>query len=233
MVRFGVKISLLAVFAAFGISTGMATEEGWVSLFDGKTLDGWKLAAHGKAEYSVKDSTIYGKTVEGSPNSFLASEEEYGDFELEFEVKVHDELNSGVQIRSREKNEKDVAADNSKGGNGLGRFHGPQVEIEASPGQAGYIYGEATGYGWLSEEPKDPTHSHSHMKNGEWNQFRIVAKGPHIRTWINGHAVGDLNHEGIYKTHPKGHIGLQVHGIKAGTGPFDVAWRNIRIKELK
>ena len=39
--------------------------------------------------------------------------------------------------------------------------------------------------------------------------------------------------EEIYKTHPKGHIGLQVHGIKKGTGPFDVQWRNIRVKELK
>jgi hypothetical protein len=44
--------------------------------------------------------------------------------------------------------------------------------------------------------------------------------------------VADLTHEEIYKTHPKGHIGLQVHGIGAGTGPFDVSWRNIRIREL-
>ncbi|HAY78429.1 MAG TPA: DUF1080 domain-containing protein, partial [Planctomycetaceae bacterium] len=69
-------------------------------------------------------------------------------------------------------------------------------------------------------------------KDGEWNHFRIVAKGPHIQTWINGKQVSDLTDEAIYKTHPKGFIGLQVHGIRAGTGPFDVAWRNIRIKEL-
>ncbi len=227
-----VRGCLVCLLTAMASSSAMA-EDGWVSLFDGSTLNGWKQAAHGKAEYSVKDGTIYGKTVEGSPNSFLASDKEYADFELEFEVKVHDQLNSGVQIRSREKTEQDVAGDKSKGGNGLGRFHGPQVEIEASPGQAGYIYGEATGYGWLSEEPKDKNHSHDFMKNGEWNQFRIVAKGNTIQTWINGHAVADLTHDGIYKTHPKGHIGLQVHGIKAGTGPFDVAWRNIRIKEIK
>ncbi|MCA9060253.1 MAG: DUF1080 domain-containing protein, partial [Planctomycetaceae bacterium] len=156
-----------------------------------------------------------------------------------FDVRVHDSLNSGCQIRSREKTAADVQEETArtgkepKGGNGLGRFHGPQVEIEASPGQSAYIYGEATGYGWLSPEPQDPKHSHSYMKNGEWNSYRIVAKGPRIQTWINGHQVADLTNEAIYKTHPKGHLGLQVHGIKAGTGPFDVAWRNIRIRELK
>ena len=111
-------------------------------------------------------------------------------------------------------------------------FTDHKVEIESSPGQAGFIYGEATGLGWLSTGPQVPGLEHSAMKNGEWNKFRIVAKGPRIQTWINGAQVGDLTHEGVYKTHPSGKIGLQVHGIKAGTGPFDVAWRNIRIRKL-
>jgi 3-keto-disaccharide hydrolase len=214
-----------------------AAEE-WTELFDGTTLNGWKRAAHGVAEYSVDNGTIHGVTVEGSQNSFLASEKEYGDFELTFDVKVHDSLNSGIQIRSREKTEADIAAESARtgkpvrGNNGLGRFHGPQVEIESSPGQSGYVYGEATGLGWLSPEPKDTSHAHSHMKNGEWNSFRIVAKGPRIQTWINGKKVADLTHEGVYETHPRGKLGLQVHGIKAGAGPWDVAWRNIRIREL-
>ena len=216
----------LAILALTLVSRANA-EDKWVSLFDGKTLTGWKVAQHGKATYEVKDGTIHGVTVEGSPNTFLASEKQYGDFELEFEVKVHDQLNSGVQIRSREKTE----ADTGESKQGLGVFHGPQVEIEASPGQGGYIYGESTKYGWLSPEPKDEKHSHDYIKNGEWNKYRIVAKGPRIQTWINGHMVADLTHEEIYKTHPKGHIGLQVHGIAAGSGPFDVAWRNIRILE--
>lgn len=208
----------------------------WVALFDGKTLSGWQKADLGEAEYKVVDGTIYGKTVEGSPNTFLASEKQYGDFELEFEVKVHDQLNSGCQIRSRGKTQADVDEEAKRTGkknrnNEPGRFHGPQVEIESSPGQAGYVYGEATGRGWLSPEPQDKKHSHNHMKNGEWNQYRIVAKGPRIQTWINGEMVADLTDEEVFESHPKGHIGLQVHGIKAGTGPYDVAWRNIRIRE--
>lgn len=239
--RFAVRSFTNTLFALIVIcwsATSLLAEDGFVSLFDGETLDGWKPAELGKAEYEVVDGTIYGVTVEGSPNSFLRSEKEYGDFELEFEVKVHDKLNSGCQIRSRGKTEADVEEEAKRTGkknnrnNVVGRFHGPQVEIESSPGQAGYIYGEATGRGWLSEPPKEKTHSHKHMKNNEWNKFRIVAKGPRIQTWINDVKVADLVNDDVYRSHPKGHIGLQVHGIKAGTGPYDVAWRNMRIKEL-
>ncbi len=227
------------IFAAAAASAVLlpfaaAEDGGWTSLFDGKTLKGWKPSSLGAATYAVVDGTIRGETVEGSPNTFLLSEGQYGDFELEFEVKVHDKLNSGVQIRSREKSEADLATSGRDGkpATDLKRFFGPQVEVEASPGQSGYIYGEATGHGWLSPEPQDAAHAHSHMKNGEWNHFRVVAKGARIQTFINGQAVADLTREDVYKTHPKGHIGLQVHGIKAGTGPYDVAWRNLRIRPL-
>lgn len=215
-------LATLLIFAT--ASSHVQAEDGWVSLFDGKTLNGWSKVGLGKAEYKVQNGTIYGETKTGSPNTFLGSEKEYGDFELEFEVKVHDKLNSGVQIRSREKSAQD--------GKDVGRFFGPQVEIEASPGQAGYVYGEATGRGWLSKAPQDTAHSHKHIKNGEWNKYRIVAKGPRIQTFINGMQVEDLKDEQIYETHPKGKIGLQVHGIGKQQGPYDVAWRNIRIKEL-
>lgn len=228
--------SIAAAALALGSPSFAAEPSGdWISLFDGKTLKGWKPSTVGKATYTVVDGAIRGETVEGSTNTFLLSEEQFDDFELEFEVKVHDSLNSGVQIRSREKTEADLAASGKDGkpATDLSRFFGPQVEIESSPGQAGYIYGEATGLGWLSPEPKDDSHAHSHMKNGEWNQFRVVAKGARIQTFINGTAVADLSHDGVFKSHPKGHIGLQVHGIKAGTGPFDVSWKNIRIRSLK
>ena len=75
-------------------------------------------------------------------------------------------------------------------------------------------------------------HNRAAFKNGEWNHYRIVAKGPRIQTWINDQMIEDLTDEPIYETHAKGFIGLQVHGIKKGTGPYDVAWRKIRIKEL-
>lgn len=216
--------SLLALAAAVTLPV-LAEGDGWVSLFDGKTLEGWTIKS-GKATYKVEDGAILGRTEDGSPNTFLCSAKEYGDFELEFDVKVDNGLNSGVQIRSTLK---DVDKDQYGG-----RVTGPQVEIEAGPGQAGFIYGEATPFGWLSPKPKanEKDAEHPHFKNGEWNHYRIVAKGTRIQTWINGEAIEDLAHEEIYKTNAKGFIGLQVHGIGKGSGPFEVRWKNLKIKEL-
>ena len=70
------------------------------SLFDGKSLNGWKKVA-GDAEYTIEDGAIVGTTVPGTPNSFLITEQEYGDFILELEVKIMDTTsNSGIQFRS-------------------------------------------------------------------------------------------------------------------------------------
>jgi hypothetical protein len=199
--------------------------EGWVALFDGRTLDGW-VQRNGTAEYRVEGGAIVGRTSEGSPNSFLVTAQAYGDFELEFEVRVDGALNSGVQIRSGTKQRSTGEGPDDR----AGRVFGPQVEIEASPGLAGYVYGEATGRGWLTPEARRVPLAH--FRNGQWNRYRIVAEGPRIRTWVNGEPIEDLTDEDIYRTHPEGFIGLQVHGIGPGTGPYEVAWRNLRLREL-
>ena len=189
-------------------------EEGFTVLFDGKTLDGWEQK-NGTATYEIVDGTIKGTTAKGSPNSFLCTKKEFSDFDLRFAVKVHDKLNSGVQIRSVSK--EDVKK---------GRVHGPQVEIEAAPGESGYVYSEGTGRGWIS-----PTQTIKNViKNGKWNHYRVVADGSRIQTWINGTAVEDIDCPAVESM--KGFLGLQVHGIGKQAGPFDVQWKNIRIKEL-
>jgi len=221
---FASAILILAVSTA----TTVSADEAWTKLFDGKSLDDWSVKS-GYATYAIEaGGVIVGKTAEGSPNTFLCTDEEFGDFELRFEVKVDGGLNSGVQIRSKLKN---VDAKNSHGG----RVYGPQVEIESGPGQAGYIYGEATGRGWLSPQPQSKDKSvntHDHFKNGQWNQYRVVAKGPNIKVWINDAMIADLTDEEIYQTHPKGLIGLQVHGIGKNAGPYEVRWRNLKLREL-
>ncbi|MBA2115515.1 3-keto-disaccharide hydrolase [Bremerella alba] len=212
------KTWLMLGLLLFCFTATVQAEEGWTELFNGKDLTGW-TQKNGTATYEVVDGTILGTTKTGSPNSFLCSDKDYGDFELEFDVKVHDRLNSGVQIRSQ-----------TKGNTNEGRVNGPQVEIEAGKAEAGYVYGEATGRGWLT--PKERLKPHSHFKDGEWNHFRIVAKGPQIQTWINGEPIETLNDAEIYKTHPKGFLGLQVHGIAKDQGPYTVAWKNIKLKNL-
>ena len=93
------KKLLLALCFLFLTASITQAQDEWVSLFNGKSLEGW-TQKNGWASYRVEDGAIVGKTAEGSPNSFLCSVHEYGDFELEFEVKVHNSLNSGCQIRS-------------------------------------------------------------------------------------------------------------------------------------
>jgi hypothetical protein len=218
--------SLAPIRLVFAIAIAIATlplqaagqdKDGWVRLFNGKNLDGWEQR-NGTATYRVEAGTIVGKTAEGSPNSFLCTTKEYGNFELKFEVKVDDQLNSGVQIRSK-----------TKGGTKDGRVHGPQVEI-ATNGNAGFIYGEALGTNWLSKDMDNPK-AKAAFKKGEWNAFHVRAEGKSIKTSINGIPITETidDRSGMMS----GFIGLQVHGIKAGTGPYEVRWRNIAIKELK
>ena len=199
--------------------TGFAKDK-YTPIFDGKTLKGW-TQRNGTATYRVENNAIVGKTKEGSPNSFLCTDKLYGNFDLKFEVKVDNGLNSGVQIRSQTKN------------GPKGRVNGPQVEIEMSGengAESGYIYGEAAG-GWMT--PADKRKPHKHFKDGEWNAYRVVAKDAHIQVWINGVQISDLVDKEKLKSHPKGFIGLQVHGIRKGSGPFEVSWRNLGIIELK
>ena len=184
----------------------------WSPIFNGENLDGW-IQKNGTATYRVEKGVIIGKTAEGSPNSFLCTNKEYADFELMFDVLVDDELNSGVQIRSESypdyKN---------------GRVHGPQVEIESSPGNSGYVYSEGTGKGWMSQS----RHKNA-FRNGQWNHYYVRAVGSRIRTWINGVAIADVSEQ---EMSPKGFIGLQVHGIAKGTGPFEARWRNLYVRAL-
>tara|TARA_B100001778_G_scaffold316722_1_gene303842 strand:+ start:209 stop:859 length:651 start_codon:yes stop_codon:yes gene_type:complete len=213
------KLTITLLFSLLFSASNYAADKKYKAIFDGKTLEGW-TQRNGTATYRVEKKSVVGKTNEGSPNSFLCSDKEYGNFDLIFEVKVDDKLNSGVQIRSQTK------------GGPKGRVNGPQVEIEASGkngAEAGYIYGEAAG-GWMT--PVDKLKPHKHFKDGKWNKYRVVADGANIKVWINGAVVSDLNHEEKYKSHPKGFIGLQVHSIGRGSGPYEVRWRKIKIKEL-
>jgi hypothetical protein len=217
MERFMQRLTVaLLLFAISAAAPASAADHGLVDLFNGRNLEGWSQK-NGTATYRVEGDAIVGKTNEGSPNSFLCTDKLYGDFELKFDVKVDRELNSGVQIRSQ-----------TTDGTPAGRVNGPQVEISLD-GMAGYVYGESAG-GWMT--PDADREGHQRFKDGEWNAYHIVAFGNTIQTWINGEQVSDLTHEDKFKTHPKGFIGLQVHGIGAGQGPFEVRWRNLKLRDL-
>src|SRR5204863_9747662 len=92
------KRNFLTLLVLLLSATTFAQSEKWTNLFDGKTLNGWRQL-NGKAKYEVVNGAIVGTTVTAEPNSFLATDKDYGDFILELELKVGD-MNSGIQIRS-------------------------------------------------------------------------------------------------------------------------------------
>ena len=195
---------------------GIADDGGWTPLFDGRTLDGWKVNG-GTAIYKVEGGAIVGTTVEGSPNTFLCKGD-FKDFVLELEVKCDPRLNSGVQVRSHS-----YGQDSPK----AGVVYGPQCEVaRKETGTAGRFYDEGRRGKWLAEiraEAKDA------FDDDGWNRYRIVVQGNRYRSWINGVAAGDFTDD----VDSHGFIGLQVHGIAKGQGPYEVRWRGIRIRELK
>ncbi len=187
----------------------------WTDLFNGKNLKGWEKL-DGSAEYRVEKGEVIGVSKTGTPNTFMATKKVYGDFILEYEMKMDRGLNSGVQFRS-------VALQPD----GTERVNGYQVECDDHDSRpwAGGIYEEAAR-GWLY-----PMAYHmcvtKENKPGEWNKIRVEAVGSTIRTFINGvnftNLVDDKRSEGL--------IALQVHGIgnnEALEGK-EIRWKNIRI----
>jgi hypothetical protein len=223
---------LMLVMTLAGSVTA-AEDGGWVSLFDGKTLTGWSVHS-GFAKYRVENGEIVGTAVKGSPNTFLCTDKQYGDFLLEFEVQVAPELNSGVQIRSQ------VAAETMffvfRGNDGkprtqsipADRVYGYQVEIAtAKAHSSGGIYDEARRAFMLYDVGNDPAASKAFV-DGQWNTYRVECRGSSIKTWINGVPCADLRDS----LTARGIIGLQVHGVGNDPNLYQVRWRNIRLKEL-
>ena len=187
--------------------------QSWEPLFNGKNLSGWKKL-NGKAQFKVENGVIVGVSKMGTPNSFLATKKVYGDFILEFDFKIDEGLNSGVQLRSESKKEYMK-----------GRVHGYQFEIDPSErAWSGGIYDEARR-GWLYPLTFN-SNAKTAFRHGEWNKARVEAVGNTIATWVNGvpcaNVWDDMTLEGF--------IALQVHAIydEANEGKT-VQWKNIRI----
>ncbi len=205
------------------------SQEGFIPLFNGKDLTGW-VQRGGKAKYRVEDDAIVGTTVPNTTNTFLCTTKDYGDFILELEFKVNPKMNSGVQIRSHVFDEEKKYEWNGKEIKvAAGRVHGYQVEIDpSSRAWTAGIYDEGRR-GWLYDLKDNPP-AQKAFKQGEWNKVHVECKGDTIRTWLNGVPASDLK-DGMT---PSGFIALQVHAVgKDVTEPEEVAWKNIRIKELK
>ena len=205
------------VFSLFILAFKADAQDGWTSLFDGKTLNGWKVLAGG-ASFSVENGAIVGTTVINSGNTFLVTEKQFGDFILELDVRIDDTTsNSGVQVRSHY---------NPEGHEGRGLVFGCQFELDPSSRKwSGGIYDEGRRE-WLY--PGD-LHAQTRyaFKLHEFNHIRIECIGHDMKTWINGQAIAYL----VDTMDQKGFIGLQVHAINSPElAGKKIYFKNIRVQ---
>lgn len=209
------KTSFKLAVLSLALLCSCQSNDGWQQLFNGKDLTGFKQL-NGEAPYRVEDGCLIGTSVTGQPNSFMATQQEYGDFILEFEALCDPSLNSGVQFRSE-----------SRPDYQNGRVHGYQCEMDPSDrAWSGGVYDEARR-GWLVTLV-DNKPGQAAYKKTDWNKFRIEAIGNNIRIWLNG-----VNTANLYDDQTaKGFIAFQVHGIGKNTDleGKEIKWRNIRIK---
>lgn len=206
---------LTSILVLIALSSSAQSEMGeWEYLLNGKDLNAWEILG-GKATYQVENGELIGTTVSNTPNTFLRTKKEFGDFILEVELFVHPLMNSGIQIRSLSKKEYQN-----------GRVHGYQVEVDPSKrAWSGGIYDESRR-GWLYNLELNPQ-AKTAFKNNEWNKYRIECIGNSIKTWLNGIPVAHLIDA---ETH-KGFIALQVHSIpNSEPAGRQIRWKNIKIQ---
>ena len=237
--RFFLRAHWLAIgLCAAGLTAGCAVFTGgprWVSLFDGRTLNGWKLV-QGQAKFEVRDGTIVGSVTEGeTQNTFLATEDDtFTNFIFEAEFRCDLKINSGVNFRSRPADGK------------VNRVYGLQYEIDPTKRALTGGVQEEGGYGrrgkdnWLAPDeaggPLLEAWQKQHgdqFKAGEWNTMRIEVRGPKIKTWLNGHLLADFADNDPVAI-PHGFFGLQVHATKEKElWGKEVAFRNLRVQRLE
>ena len=185
----------------------------WAPLFNGHDLTGWKQEG-GTAAYRAESGEIIGESRPNTVNSFLCTTRPYGDFELEFEFKIDQGLNSGIQFRS-----------NSFRDYQNFRVHGYQYELNSlDPATFGGLYDEARK-GWL-QKPSGDVATRAYKPNA-WNKGRLVCSGDTFQTWLNGKKTAETKD----RTAIDGFIALQIHEVGARTEPLRARWRNLRVKD--
>jgi hypothetical protein len=215
-----IALALLGLVSGCSSSSksGGGAEEGFVSLFNGKDLTGW---TGGTEDYSVKDGVI---TFKKGGHGNLLTEKEYKDFDLRLEFKLEPEANNGVTLRAPLEAKASMA------------YKAMEIQILDDTGykakhplqdyqHCGSIYGCVAA-------------KQGHVKApGEWQEMRIVAKGPELKIYLNGTLITEGNLAELaskptldHKDHPglkneKGRVGFLGHNDV-------VQFRNIRIKEL-
>lgn len=209
-------------------SAPTSDDEGFVQIFDGKTLADW---SGDKAFWSVEDGALTGVT-DGSlkANSFITWDKStLKNFDLRVKVKVTAGGNSGLQYRGKSRPDLgpyvvtgyqcDIVASNPK-------FNGMLYEekgrrIMSHTGEKVIV--DSEGHSWVVE--KFPVKS---FEPDQWHDYRILAEGNHHRHWIDGHPTADLIDLDTKNRALEGVLAVQVH-----VGPaMKIQYKDFTLKEL-
>lgn len=200
-----------ATDSAAAAETRTDSETDFTSLFDGKTLQGWN---GDESVFRIEDNAIVGGQLQEKipHNFFLEHDRAFSDFELRLQFRLKGKsTNAGVQIRSKRIPD-----------------HHEMIGYQADLGQKywGCLYDESRRRKILAGPDKERLAKV--LKEDDWNDYRIVCRGPRIELYINGFKTVDYT-EADADIPLAGHIAVQIHG-----GPAGEAWyRKIRIREFK
>ena len=205
--RGGILVAVLLVAIRAGAEA--PREGGWIPLFNGKNLSGWKN--HGDERWVAEQGTIFCEST-ANKYGYLTTEKTYRDFILRLKFKGEAAGNSGVFLHSRIL--------------GIDPQHGPdiegmQVEVDPNVGKhTGGLY-ESGGRGWVAMPTAEGEQA---LKPGEWNELEVSVDGAHIVTQLNGTKIVDFIDPAPKFT--DGVIGLQIHT----GGGVKMRWKDIYLK---
>ena len=214
------NILLLAcsvILSLFTLPSGLSVartpaKSGWVRLFNGKDLTGWKN--NGEERWVVEDGAILGESTHNK-YGYLTTEKTYRDFNLRLRFKGEKGGNSGVFVRARI-----IGIDPTHGPD----IEGMQVEVDPNVGNhTGGLY-ESGGRGWVIQPTAEGERALKPI--GQWNDLEISVRGNHIVTHLNGVRIVDYTDSAPKFT--DGVIALQIHT----GGGVRVRWKDIYVQEI-
>jgi hypothetical protein len=244
------RIALAALLLGVGIRPNAVAQglpAGFVSLFSGKDLAGWKVPAGDNGHWKVVDGVIdYDARSEATGDKALWSEREYADFvlRLDWRIKETPWMNPNVRIvmpdgrnkKDAQGNEIKISVPDSDSGVYLRGIVDAQVNIWCWPVGSGEVYGYRTKADSAPDVRAGVTPKVNADRDiGQWNSFEITMRGDRLTVVLNGVTV--IENARLPGVPAKGPIALQHHGDwKNGawvSPPALVQFRNIAIRELK
>jgi hypothetical protein len=224
----------LALFLLVAMDACAAGGAGFVSIFDGKTLNGWSTAD--MSYWSVEDGALTGIVSDAHPNPYsrwiVWQGGQVGDFELTLKFRIMGtvDANSGIQFRSTYDKDQTHA-------------HGYQADMVRDPKWMGCLYEEGSVRKILAQRGEitvfdavgnrdtktvgDAAKLFQYFKLDDWNDYRVIARGNDMKAIINGHLMSEVIDNDKKFLQTTGWIGLQLHHGP----PMKVQFKEIMLKK--